>query len=473
MGKVEKLVTLINTDFYDPNSSKELLLKHSVYKDVPDSQKKDAINKACKAISEKSLYSAALQDGQRFFHVAFSDYDTFKRSEKNNLVYRIEQDNDDYYISTGLYCGVINFGDNRPKIEIQTEYSDRFFKRIINYCCGIYADTFSSESTESKSIYSLLVQYLFLASLRKVAGRTIPQKYVYLTNRDYSINGNVDINAYINHDLISYDKKITYNYPAHLEIQAIIDVLHSAIKCCRIKNSMNELPQIVGFKNHLCELYSGKKPSKRVIKTIQNDKCLSNSLYSGFKRPLEYARILLETNDVNSGGEHSTAGVSGFLVDASFLWEMYLYNLMTLNLENWEIDAQRQISFYDATFYPKNNYPDFVLTNKITGEIFVLDAKFKRMQFDGKDVDNDDLRQLHAYAYYFQLTAGDKFKGAGLIYPTKTPQPDGIKTDDHIFGITSAKQRFGVFSIKDPDQNETIVDNERMFILALKKFLND
>ena len=173
------------------------------------------------------------------------------------------------------------------------------------------------------------------------------------------------------------------------------------------------LPDLTQFQIHLKNLYSGVSPSKATVNNIHKEKCLFNSLYSDFKTPLRYAKILIQSNDVNPGDQKSNDNVGGFLVDASFLWEMYLLNLMRRNLPNWTVDAQFEISFYEDTFYHKNNYPDFVLRNNNTGEVFVLDAKFKRMTFDSRDVDNEDIRQLHAYSYYFHLKEGDKFKGAG------------------------------------------------------------
>ena len=233
------------------------------------------------------------------------------------------------------------------------------------------------------------------------------------------------------------------------------------------------MPNLLAFREHIKNLYSGVRPSKIVVNNILKEKCLSNSLYADFIKPLEYARVLIKHKDLNAGGDSKTSGVSGFLVDSSFLWEMYLYNLMKLHLPEWEIDSQAEISFYTDTFYRKNNYPDFVLRHKRTGRIFVLDAKFKRMSYSGMDVDNDDIRQLHAYSYYFHLKEGDHFAGAGLIYPTKLDRPQDKNNVDTIYGIETTSNKFGVFSIKDPSEGESIVENEQKFISELKAFLEN
>lgn len=468
MAKTKQITTIVNTQFFDKQLSQEILIEKS-----HDFGGNEKIFKELERIQKAGFGSAYLPDDNRFFHIAFSDYNDFRRKEeKNALVYRIENYFGQYSVATGLYCGVINFGEKLPQLEIQTGYSDLFFRRILNFCCGLYADLNVSEnSVESESIYSLLVQYLFLVSLRKVLGKTIPKKYVQLKNRGYEINGNIDIESYVSNDILSFDKKITYTYSRRLEIQSIVDVLYTALDCCKI-NCGEGVPNLISFREHIKNLYSGMKPSRVTINNILKEKCLKNSLYADFIKPLEYARALIKHNDINAGGDSKTNGVSGFLVDVSFLWEMYLYNLMKMHLSDWEIDSQAEVSFYADTFYRKSNFPDFVLRNKHTGKIFVLDAKFKRMSYSGIDVDNDDIRQLHAYSYYFHLTEGERFAGAGLIYPSKIDRPENKNNIDNIYGVKTTENKFGIFSIKDPSEDESIIDNEQKFIDELAQFLN-
>lgn len=463
---MKKIKTTINTCFFDFAASRKVLLDNSA-KDYKAAE----VDKECKKILDAGFGTTFISD-KRFPLVSFSNYCNFRRNEEPDaLVYKLYNCNGSYAIETGLYCGIINLGEKHPQLEIQTGYSDLFFKRMLNFCCGIYIDNDSSDnSTESESIYSLLVQYLFLMSLRKVVGKSIPKKYVELRNRGYEIKGNVDIEEYIRNDLLSFDKKLTYKYSKRLEIQSIVDVLYTALKCCKI-NGSDQMPNLLAFREHINNLYSGVRPSRVIVNNILKEKCLSNRLYADFIRPLECARVLIRNNDLNSGGETKLHGVSGYLVDSSLLWEMYLYNLMKLHLPDWEIDSQREISFYTDTFYKKNNYPDFVLRHKRTGKIFVLDAKFKRMSYNGMDVDNDDIRQLHAYSYYFHLTVGDRFAGAGLIYPAKIGRPKDKIHVDNIYGIKTTDNKFGVFSIKDPTGDETINGNEQRFIDELKSFL--
>ena len=472
-----------------------------------DSQKiVDAVNKACEDISKQkqTLKTAELgrddEQANRFALVSFPGYRKNKEKDKKAIVYSVERFGSlDYYIETGLFCGLINFGEKIPPLEIRTEYSNTLVMRMIDRCCGIYVDTTQSEGNPfTDNIYSKIVQYMYLLSLRKVITILVPQKYRYLSDRAYNIRGNIDINAYVNRDLITKDKKVSFVYPERREIQSIIDVMYVALKCCKNIDS-SQLPNLKGYEEYLESIYSGKYPSRNTIKNIEKEKSLRTGLYSSFRRPLEIAKMLLENSELSAGDVKEEQGVSALLMDSSYLWEIYLETVMRNGLKDWSIDAQATVNYYDnQTFYPKENRPDFVLTNNETGDVFILDAKFKHMEFRNRDVDNHDLQQLHSYSYYYLLTKGSKFRGAALIYPTIKDQYVEEKEKNKkfyakMFGVDYAdemedfNQQFGIITLKDANKCEENEDydkskdelsemqkldfNERAFISRLENFL--
>ncbi len=466
-----------------------------------------SINNACKSITKQTLKTNELgaeidedNDDNQFVLVSFPGYRRNKENDKKSIVYSVERfGQDEYYIETGLFCGQVILGDKLPPLEIRTEYSDTLVKRMIDRCCGIYVDTTPSDSEFFEdNFYSKIVQYMYLLSLRKVISVLVPQKYVYLKDRGYNIKGNIDINAYVNRDIISKDKKVSYIYPERREIQSIIDVMYAALKTCRITQE-SSLPRLKGYKDYLESIYSGNYPSRSLIKNIDKSKILKTGLYSAFKRPIELAKMLLENNEFSTGGMSDNQGISALLMDSSYLWETYLESIMRDKLGEWNIDAQHTIHYYKNTFYPKENRPDFVLTNSKSGEIFILDAKFKHMAFRGVDVDNSDIQQLHCYSYYYYLTHGSNFRGAALMYPTREDQSVEQKRQGNdkffakMFGTDYAEymkmsdQIFGVLTLKDADkceenddyevacseleESEKLNFNEDAFISRLESFL--
>lgn len=440
-------------------------------------------NKSC-------LYFSDIKNDGDYKHslIGIVDYKTFRRkpendeSAKRELIYRVDKTDDKYSVVAGKYCGLFSFPfEYKQKyahkgvpvqLKISCGYSDRFFKRILDFCCGIYVNDnpFGGEKA-TESIYSLLVQYMFLVSLRKTINNGLPKKYVVNRERGYGVKGNVDIESYINSDLQSFDKKLTSVFSERKEIRSIADVLYFALTRCKVSNGV--LPNLVVYRNYLHGLYSGVKPSRNTIRKALSEPILKNSMYSSFRLPLKYAEILINHNNVTSG---NSAQSSGFLVDASFLWEMYLYNLLRLHFPEWSIDSQAQISVYgeEGVFYAKNNYPDIVMTKD--DKIVILDAKFKRMSFSRDDVDMGDFRQIHFYAYYYSVKNPDKQIYLALVYPTKG-HCDGETSKSCRFGGEYGKgTRFNVLTIEDPgdkglNEKDLMLNSERKFIANLRDFI--
>lgn len=440
-------------------------------------------NKSC-------LYFSDIKNDGDYKHslIGIVDYKTFRRkpendeSAKRELIYRVDKTDDKYSVVAGKYCGLFSFPfEYKQKyahkgvpvqLKISCGYSDRFFKRILDFCCGIYVNDnpFGGEKA-TESIYSLLVQYMFLVSLRKTINNGLPKKYVVNRERGYGVKGNVDIESYINSDLQSFDKKLTSVFSERKEIRSIADVLYFALTRCKVSNGV--LPNLVVYRNYLHGLYSGVKPSRNTIRKALSEPILKNSMYSSFRLPLKYAEILINHNNVTSG---NSAQSSGFLVDASFLWEMYLYNLLRLHFPEWSIDSQAQISVYgeEGVFYAKNNYPDIVM--KKDDKIVILDAKFKRMSFSRDDVDMGDFRQIHFYAYYYSVKNPDKQIYSALVYPTKG-HCDGETSKSCRFGGEYGKgTRFNVLTIEDPgdkdlNEKDLMLNSERKFIANLRDFI--
>ena len=344
----------------------------------------------------------------------------------------------------------------------------------MDFCCGIYVnDNPFGAGKITESIYSLLVQYMFLVSLRKTINNGLPKKYVINKERGYGVKGNVDIESYINSDLQSFDKKLTSVFSERKEIQSIADVLYFALTCCKVSSDV--LPNLVIYRNYLHGLYSGVKPSRNTICKALSEPILKNSMYSSFRLPLKYAEILINHDNITSGNSTQS---SGFLVDASFLWEMYLYNLLRLYFPDWSIDSQAQISVYgeENVFYAKNNYPDIVMTKD--DKIVILDAKFKKMAFSHDDVDVDDFRQIHFYAYYYSVKNPDKKIYSALVYPTTEKRNDNIVEGHKFGGESGTGTRFNILTIKDPgdinpSENNLMLNSEKDFIEDLKKLIGE
>ena len=448
-----------------------------------NSRCKDIINNS-NAVNKAYITDKDEKGEPRYKVFKLPNYDKFRRKQEasadpeDNRIFEIEMRNGDYTFLTGKYVGLIDLNITYGKskmpllLDIRIPYSDELFFRMLQSMLGFHFDrSVSDSSKKTVSANNVMIQYAYILSLKSVINTIIPKKYNYPKERGYSIRGNIDINSYVNYDLTAFDKKITYRYPERVEIQPIIDTLYAALKKCHLSNTRDVLPEIMGYESYLREHASRRPPSAKMVQNILHEKCLQNSLYAGYKMPLYYAQTLIMSDDISSGGKKR--GMSNFLIDSSFLWETYLYNLMFRKLPSyWEIDPQYKLQIYNTSFFATTNYPDFVLHNNSTDEYYILDAKFKKMDYEKNDVDNDDLQQVHSYSYYFALKYGNKFKGTALIYPTKKEKPDDLVTVFKMFNIRE-DVHFGILTLKDPEisKGETMVLNEERFINELCAFL--
>ena len=480
MGRPRKVLEIkadILTCFLPFEESMRLLVERNCRKKIPDNKIRNSLSTTLGRIP-KEQRSVFLRDVEGSLNlIDIGNYKTLRRKEdKGDPIYEVTTDavTGEHSLSTGKYCGVLHLSDGL-KLVIGTGYSSSFFRRILAFCCGLYLDDQDQDpySVNYDNFYSLLVHYLFLISLRKVANAGFPRKYQVRKGRGYAIQGNIDVNQYINYDICACDKKVSYIVAEQVETQCIVDTLYYALSKCSFSIDQGFLPNLKKYKSKLKNLYSGTRPSSKTINEALTNKILNNSLYAIYKTPLRYAKILIDSADV-SHGERGRRGATGFLVDTTMLWEMYLATLLSMHFPDWTVESQAEIHFYQDRFFRKNNYADIVMTNQKNGEVFVLDAKFKKMTFRSVDVDNSDIQQIHSYAYYYHLKYGDSFLGAALVYPTKA-NANGLADTayfDNILGLRGAKPRFGILTILDPGEGKAMKEGEALFIHGLRRLLS-
>ncbi|ETJ07740.1 MAG: hypothetical protein Q616_SPPC00250G0002, partial [Streptococcus parasanguinis DORA_23_24] len=120
MAKVEKLVTKVNTELIGSfKYAHDTVVGLSV---VNDEDRERLVNNACKKIAIKEMTTEVFDKDNGLRLISFSEYHAHKRDsdkeEKPQLIYRINQNGDDFAIMAGLYTGIVNVG--KDKLEIKT-----------------------------------------------------------------------------------------------------------------------------------------------------------------------------------------------------------------------------------------------------------------------------------------------------------------------------------------------------------------
>lgn len=421
-----------------------------------------------------------------------------------------------YYLETGLFIGYISFKYKKHeyRIELESGYKRHFLTRMLDVANNIYFDTSNNEHVKANKadetdLISLILEHIFLTNFRRAYSMGMPLQYINIKESGFNVKGRIDIKKYISHDMI-YGQKLSYSYNRLSYVQDIIDVLYYALKT--IKDNHPLPGDIAKYYSELKQLYSGNRPTMQTIKKISNHKSLNNPIYSTYKQAIKYARYIIEHKNLLHDENENSEGVSGFLIDISELWEVYLAHLLEKgeiidsdSNEIYSVDSQSELTFYKDTFFARPNYPDIVMETKKS--IVILDAKFKKMRFINSDVDRYDLFQINAYAgYYRAIQEFKKFadkqtvKLCSLVYPHASEDEDyqigeneNIKDEIEIakvnkgersnticglYGLEYGTNPFQVstnFSIEyievGNNMNELIV-NERQFLERMKEHID-
>lgn len=400
----------------------------------------------------------------------------FKRDDEQRLVFQLAKTIDDnYYVKTGLYAGVITIKGITFNIMPK---NIALFKRMLNFANNIYVDKTESNSEKSQEPSDFpLFEYLFLTSLKKASVLGFPQEYTKIQYHDIRVHGNIDVNSYIKKD-IPFIGKLSSKRNERQYVQCIVDVLSAALSAC--KNDIQKMfPNLSFVSSELKAAASGRRPTLETIQKAKNHRALHNPMFAPFRRTLDYAELILrKQNLISSDEEKSSNKISGYLLDVASLWELYLENLLRNNFqsEGWTISAQEELSLYEHTFFARPNYPDLVMRHE-DGRLVVLDAKFKKMDFaldhyGNCDVDRTDLFQIQSYAGYYR-EKGENIVLCGLIYPLS--KQDHVQT--LLYGLENSQVKFIVDGIFVGNEDNPIQDNkisvqELAFINRLKKLLN-
>ena len=166
----------------------------------------------------------------------------------------------------------------------------------------------------------------------------------------------------------------------------------------------------------------------------------------------------------NSSGEN----ISGILVDISELWEDYLVNIIKTHMPNFNVFPQDTIDVAKGTFYERTNYPDIVAESD--DNLFIIDAKYKKMSFKGTDVDRADLHQIYSYGFNYYIRKKDKFSFCALAYPTINDNND-IETFASINSDKETNKKIGVLYYQVKEKLEEIKEQEIKFVDRIRKHL--
>ncbi len=366
-----------------------------------------------------------------------------------------------YIVQTGLYAGVLFY--KGCKINITTKYGDAFLKRMLNFVNDNYVDNeqVKAQKDETENQFLFIIAYLFIQSLEKAAVLGLPQHYQKHQERSHKVRGSIVFNDFLKRD-IPFQGKLTNTFKERMYVQEIVDVLHLALRKLERIFGKEIHSRLLGLSQLLKQQYSGRFTSYQTIQNAKAHQTINKPMYSGFKKVLEYAEIILHDKDLMPDNEKQQMATTGFLFDIAELYELYLEKLLSRNFQEWTVSGQEEMPIYQQQYYYRSMFPDLVMKHKDSGKMVIFDAKFKKMEMQSKDVDRADLHQIHSYSGYYR----NNLIASGLIYPLSAEMNTERAYSESLYGNENNEIKFIVDGIYVSENNsmEELIKYEKAFI---------
>ena len=416
------------------------------------------------------------------FFSFFKDEEKKAIKNEDDLIISIKKDGENYLAQTGNYVG--KFKWEGLEIDIKSRFSNTFLERMLNFANDIFLDDVSITGNQVKEDFDIskyIIYYMFVQNLEKAFLLGLPKAYKSIEHHEMKLKGKIDINKFIKYD-IPFQGKISSVSREQKEIQEIIDVLYKAVKIID-KNNKAFLKNIPHIKTHLKQYKSNNYVSNETINKALKSKALQNPIFAPYKKVLEYARFIINGNNIEekNDGKQETFG---FIINVAELFEIYITKLLQKEFSDWYVESPK-IELYNTPqmFYQRKIIPDIVM--KKGRDVLVFDTKYKKMQMQGRgqygsgDVDRNDFFQINTYMSYYQ-NQNYNVKIGGLLYPIEKSFKENkdICHSQTWFGNLNTKfivDGIDLSNLEESKDNENkfapILKREQKFIEGIKKLL--
>lgn len=413
------------------------------------------------------------------FFSFFKDEEKSNAKNEQDLIISIKKDSDGKYLAqTGNYVG--KFKWQGLKIDIKSRFSNVFLERMLNFANDIFLDDVSITGKEIKEDFDIskyIIYYMFVQNLEKAFLLGAPKAYKSIKHHEMKLKGRIDINRFIKHD-IPFQGKISSVSREQKEVQEVIDVLYKAVKIID-KSNKAFIKNISHIKTHLKQHKSSQYVSNQTINKALTCKALQNPIFAPYKKVLEYARYIINGNNIEEKND-GKAETYGFIINVAELFEVYITKLIQKNFGDWRVESPK-IPLYETMFYARKIIPDIVMTHG--SDVVVFDTKYKRMNMQGKnqngagDVDRTDFFQINTYMSYYQNQNGLHVKAGGLLYPmdsfeqTRCYSGNWFGNSSTKFVVDGIDLSQGIEPKEGQNKFESIAAQEKLFVERIQELL--
>jgi len=340
------------------------------------------------------------------------------------------------------WVGVIELANVR--IVIKPKFN-REFHSLVKLICFIerlpyfvYHDTKIEDG--KNDLIELLVR-LYLLEVARLLKVGVSKEYINISDNLNILKGRVDFikNAQLN---FANPASLYCNYD-ELSTNIIENqIIHAALsksRQFRLKDSTKKKVDIYLHEFQLiCEEYIG---DTMPIFSY-------NRLNSHYERVHRLTKYILKQKTLKDFYSYSNSGFYSVLMDMNELFEMFVYTLFVKYLpDNYNVQKHgRRITdaIQQNSVRYKDIIPDILITDKETGEVTVIDTKYKN--YGNNKVSNEDIYQLAFYAQYYHKKAYTQYRSL-IIYPEYSQQNHTQDIDLELLSKSLHPGTLGVRSI--------------------------
>ena len=336
----------------------------------------------------------------------------------NDLQYSPDLDNDqkiletvNQKIKTGNVIGFLGYGQERLTISsrFSSKGDDHFLHYLLQKVLHINLTSLDVALSREDKLYQLLI-YLFPKYLQAALRKGLYKEYQRFSHNDSNVKGVIDFGNHLKKNLpftgnIAYTtREFTYDNP-------LMQLIRHTIEFMKNQKSIGRgvLENLSTSRENVSEIIrvtpSYKLADRAKIIRLNQTKPLRHAYFREYRKLQELCLMIL--NREKHGLGYQEQKIHGILFDVAWLWEEYVYTLLPKDfIHPRNKEKKGGISVFSSG--KRKVYPDFYNRELKT----VLDAKYKKLEFDEKRIDRDDLFQLISYAYIIQT------EKTGLIFPS-------------------------------------------------------
>ncbi|MDR2582865.1 MAG: McrC family protein [Fibromonadaceae bacterium] len=277
------------------------------------------------------------------------------------------------------------------------------------YDFDVKAPTQSSLKIKPNSILELYFE-VFVKEVEYLLHTGLSKQYIKIENNLNSLKGKILFSKHIQKNLI-HKKKFFVNYTTYDKEHILHKLLYKTLK---LLQKINTNPAL---QSKICALLLNF-PEMPDIKVTENtfNKITYSRKTEAYRNAINIAKLLLLNYHPDiRGGSNSVLAI---MFDMNKLWEEFVYKSLRKHLGNKGYEVKEQVSklFWES----RKIKPDIVI--KKDNEYWILDTKWKILDDNAKDINDNDLKQMFVYSLYFDAPK------VALVYPTgRSYKNDSIK----------------------------------------------